>query len=85
MVGIVYLLCAATSLVCAGLLFRGYRRSRALLLFWVGLFFTCLTGENILLFLDNIIFTNVDLWWYRTSLALLAVLSLLYGMIWRQK
>jgi len=85
MVEIAYILCTATSFVCAMLLFRGYRRSRARLLFWTGLFFACLTVENGGLFLDNIVFTNVDLWWYRTLWGLLGVSCLLYGMIWREK
>jgi hypothetical protein len=81
----IYLVCAGTSLACCVLLFRGHRQSRVRLLFWSGLFFAALTAENIGLFLDEIIFPNVDLWWYRTSCGLLAVFFLLYGLIWKQK
>lgn len=85
MVGLVYILCATTSLACVILLFRGYRRRRVRLLVWIAIFFSCLTVENIGLFLDKMVFTNVDLWWYRTLWGVLAVASLLYGMIWREK
>ena len=85
MAAFIYLLCAATSLVCWVLLFRGYRQTRARLLFWVALFFVSLTVENIGLFLDEIIFIHTDLWWYRTSCGLLGVCFLLYGLIWKRK
>lgn len=78
---IVYLLCMGTAFVCCVLLFRGYWQSRARLLFWTALFFAALTVENLGLFLDNIIFPNVDLWWYRTFCGLMAVIFLLYGLI----
>lgn len=85
MAAFIYLLCAATSLVCSLLLFRGYRQSRARLLFWIGLFFAALTLENLGVFLDIIVFPNVDLWWFRASCGLLAVFFLLHGLIWREK
>lgn len=80
---IIYLLCAATSLLVCVLLFRGYRQSCVRLLFWSGLCFAALTLENIFLFLDRIIFPAVDLWVFRITFALLAVLFLLYGLIWK--
>lgn len=82
---IIYLLCAATALVCCVLLFRGYRQSRAPLLFWSGLCFAALTLENTFLFLDVIVFPVTNLWWLRASFAMLAVFFLLYGLIWREK
>ncbi|HEY3931808.1 MAG TPA: DUF5985 family protein [Verrucomicrobiae bacterium] len=81
---IIYLLCTGTALICCVLLFRGWRQSRARLLFWSGLCFAALTLENFVLFLDKFIIPQ-DLFWYRTSLALLAVIFLLYGLIWRIK
>ncbi len=83
--GIIYLLCSGTALACCVLLFRGHRQSRAGLLFWSGLCFATLGLENFVLFLDKIIFLQVDLWWARTSLSLLAVVFLLYGLIWKTK
>lgn len=82
---IIYLLCTGTALACCVLLFRGYRQSGARLLFWTGLFFAALTFENLGLFLDNIIFPNIDLWWYRTLCGLAAVFFLLYGLIFKEK
>lgn len=39
MVSIVYILCAITSLACAVLLLRSFRRTRARLLLWSGISF----------------------------------------------
>ena len=83
--GIIYLLCTGTALVCWILLLRGWRDSRAPLLFWSALCFATLTAENFFLFLDKIIFLNFDLWWWRAGLSLLALSFLLYGLIWKTK
>lgn len=85
MAGGVYLLCMATALVCCILLFRGCRQSGAPLLFWSGLCFATLAAENLVLFLDKIVFLQIDLWWFRSSLTLLALAFLLYGLIWKAK
>jgi Family of unknown function (DUF5985) len=85
MAALLYLLCAATTLVCAALLARGYRRSRQPLLFWSSLCFAILTADNLFLFADRILLPAVDLAVYRLSTALLAVGLLLFGMIWRPK
>ena len=78
---IVYLLCAATALVCTLLLLRGWRQSRVPLLFWSGLCFAALTLENIFLFVDIIVLPNVDLWWWRAAFSLVAVALLLFGLV----
>ncbi|HEX4797138.1 MAG TPA: DUF5985 family protein [Humisphaera sp.] len=78
----VYLLCALTSIACAGLLCRGYFRSRARFLLWSSLCFVALAANNIVLFVDLVILPNVDLLLLRTSLALLGLLVLLFGLIW---
>ncbi|HUB24739.1 MAG TPA: DUF5985 family protein [Tepidisphaeraceae bacterium] len=77
----VYILCALMCAVCAILLFRGWRRSRARLLFWSGLCFAGLTANNILLFLDKITFPNIDLLTLRVSVGLASLMILLYGLI----
>jgi hypothetical protein len=82
MEGTVYLLCAATALVCGGLLFRGLRRSATRLLLWCGLFFLSLALENLILFYDLIIVPDIDLFAVRTSVALVGVMLLLVGLIW---
>jgi hypothetical protein len=79
---LIYLLCAATSLICAGLLFRGYHQSRARLLLWSALCFTGLFLNNVLLVVDVRVGEAVDLSVWRTLPALLGVGALLYGLVW---
>ena len=82
MAGSIYLLCAATSLACAGLLLRGYLRSRARLLLWSGLCFAGLALENLLLIVDVIVFPRVDLALWRGAPAVAGLMLLLYGLVW---
>jgi hypothetical protein len=85
MAELVYALCAATSLLCALLLFRGYRASRSRLLFWASLCFAGLALNNILLFVDLILLPQVDLFVWRSIAALAGMSVLLYGLIWESK
>jgi hypothetical protein len=85
MAELVYLLCAATSIMCAALLLRGYRASRTRLLFWASLCFVGLALNNILLFLDRIELPNIDLFWWRTAPALAGMMVLLFGLIWESR
>jgi hypothetical protein len=79
----VYLLCMATSLLCLILLARSYWRSRTRLLLWSALCFVFLALNNLLLFVDVVVFpVEVDLLPYRQLTSLLAVGVLLYGFIW---
>jgi hypothetical protein len=82
MAALVYLLCAATALTCAVLLLRAWRNSRSHLLFWSGLCFAGLTLNNVLLFLDRVVYVQTDLTNLRLATALAALLLLLYGLIW---
>ena len=59
----VYILCALTSLACAAMLLRGYARSRARFLLWSGLCFVGLTINNVLLFVDKVVFPEVAGFW----------------------
>ncbi|MEO5668405.1 MAG: DUF5985 family protein [Bdellovibrionota bacterium] len=59
---IVYFLCAVLSSGCAFLLFRGYRRDNVRLLLWSSLCFMGLALNNILFFVDVVIFPDVELW-----------------------
>lgn len=77
----VYLLCALTSLACAILLLRSYRRSRMGLILWTSLCFVGLAVNNVLLFLDLVVVLNADLRIWRDIAALIGVSVLLYGMI----
>lgn len=85
MAGIVYGLCALTALLCAWLLVSAYGRSRSKLLLWSGLCFVGLTINNILLVIDKVILPLVDLSTLRSSVSLLAMVVLLYGLIWETK
>ena len=82
---IVYALCAATSLACAALLFRGYRKSAVRLLFWSSLCFLGLTAENAFLFADMVIFPEIDFSAMRRLIGLAALAVLLYGLVWDSK
>lgn len=79
----VYIMCALASLCCAVLLWRGYRRSRARLLLWSALCFAGLTLNNILLFLDKVVYADgPDLSTWRACSALVGVTLLIFGLIW---
>jgi len=82
MEGIVYILCAATCLTCAGLLWRGWRRSRVRLLLWTCLCFVGLALNNAIVFADLVMVPAVDLSLVRNMPALIGLGLLLYGMIW---
>jgi hypothetical protein len=85
MLGLVSLLCAATCLLCAILLFRGYARTGVRLLFWSGLCFTGLMIDNALLYIDTVVFPDVSLVIWRKIPGLIALLLLVYGLIWESK
>jgi hypothetical protein len=79
--GLVYILCALTSFLCAVLLWRGYRRSGARLLWWSAWCFVGLTLNNVLLVADMAI-SEIDLSLIRTIPALIGVALLIFGLIW---
>lgn len=78
----VYVLCLATSSLCAGLLLRAYFRSRARLLLWTALAFVCLALNNLFLVADMVIFPDVNIYILRPTAALAAIAVLLYGFVW---
>jgi hypothetical protein len=79
----VYLLCLATSIVCLILLARSYVRSRMRLLLWSSLCFVFLALNNLLLFIDVVVFpVEIDLLPLRQLSSLISVGVLLYGFIW---
>lgn len=78
----VYLLCLATSLVCAILLARSYLRERSRLLLWVALGFAALAVNNLFLVGDMVVFRQFDLLPARQISGLAAVGLFLYGFIW---
>ena len=84
----VYILCAITSILCAVLLLRGYRASRARLLFWASLCFVFLAINNVILYIDLVIIpasSPIDLFWYRNTAAVIGMLVLVFGLVWESR
>jgi hypothetical protein len=82
MASVVYILCALASLACAVLLWRGYKRSGARLLFWSALCFGGFFLNNLLLIIDLRVVPQVDLALVRILPALLGAAALVYGLVW---
>jgi hypothetical protein len=81
----IYILCALTSIVCAILLIRAYLQTRARLLLWSSLCFAGLMTNNLLLFLDKVVWPDTDmpaLVIGRNAAALLGLSLLVFGLIW---
>ena len=83
--GLVYLLGALVTALCAVLLLRGYVRSRSRLLLWSGLCFAGLTLSNGLLFMDLQLFPEIDLYMWRLGTAAAAMLLLVYGLVFESE
>jgi hypothetical protein len=88
----IYLLCLATSLLCAILLARGYRVSGARLLLWSSLCFIFLSINNLLLVIDFVVYPDTDMALagvsfavVRSLSALIGLLLLVFGLIWDSK
>jgi hypothetical protein len=81
MIELVFILCAVTSLGCAVLLWRGYRRSRIRLLFWSSLCFFGFAVNNGLRLLDVLRSAPESQAWLSALPALLGVSALIYGLI----
>ena len=77
----VYILCALTSLACAGLLARAYSATRVRLLLWCLMCFAGLALNNVLLFVDKVVITDTDLSVWRGLPALAGVAALIYGLV----
>ena len=82
MTAAMYLLCAATSFLCTVVLLRNYWIRGARLLLWSGLCFAGLTLDNVTLFLDIVVFPEVDLSLYRKVGTLVGLMLLIYGLVW---
>jgi hypothetical protein len=85
MANVVYSLCALTSIVCAALLIQGFLRTRSRLLLWSSLCFVGLVINNLVLVVDRIFVPDVDLYTVRLFSALVALVLLVYGLIWEAK
>ena len=81
----VYLLCALTSVLCAGLLFRSYRGNRSRLLLWSTLCFVGLAMNNILVFVDLVLVPEIDLRLLRSLAAIVGLSTLVIGLVWESR
>lgn len=82
---LVYVLCALTSVLCAGLLLRSYLANRSRLLLWSTLCFVGLALNNIMLFVDLVLVPDFDLRWFRSGSALTAMGLLTVGLVWESR
>lgn len=83
---LVYVLCALTSVLCAGLLLRSYLRNKSRLLLWSTLCFVGLALNNILLFVDLVVVPYaVDLRLFRSGSAIVGLALLTIGLIWESR
>ena len=81
----IYLLCAAASLVVALMLLRQYLKSRTRLLLWSLVCFTGLAANNVLVYIDLVVYTGVDLSVYRSAAGAAAMAAMLYGLVWETR
>lgn len=77
----IYGLCTVTSACCAWLLVRAFFASRARLLFWGSVCFALFAINNLVLLLDLVFLSSVNLVIVRNISALLAVCAMLYGLV----
>ena len=85
MEAIIYALRALTTLLCATLLLLRYVRAKQRLLLWSGLCFCGLALSNLLVFVDLVLLTKVDLFLWRLDTAIVGMAFLLYGLIWERR
>jgi hypothetical protein len=78
----VYIFGFLVTLACGVLLFRAYSAVRKRLLLWSAVCFCGLALSNLLVFVDLVLLPNVDLYLLRLITAAIAMLLLLYGLIW---
>jgi hypothetical protein len=77
---LIYLLCAATSLVASWMLLRYYFLSRTPLLLWSCIGFAGLAVNNVLVYLDLVLFQEVDLSIVRTLTGAIGMIAIVYGL-----
>jgi|KBSSwiStaDraftv2_1062776.scaffolds.fasta_scaffold602907_1 hypothetical protein len=82
---VIYLLCLATSLLCAYLLVRAYWRVKTKLLIWSAACFAMLALNNLVLAVDVLLLPTVDLTFLRLVTSLMAAAVLLFGFIWESR
>ncbi len=68
--------------MCTFLLLRAYTRVRLRLLLWSAICFAGLTIANALVFVDIVVVPDVDLYLWRLGVGALAMVLLLFGLVW---
>ena len=76
----VYGLCALTSLVCFGLLYRQHRRAPSRLALRSSMAFLCFAIANLILFTDRIVLPEIDLRIWRNLANLIGAIILLFAL-----
>ena len=84
MAKVIYVISVFTSLFCAGLMIRSYRRTGVRLAFWTSLCFVGFALHNAVQLWDLMV-PAIDLGAWRTLIALTSVSTLLFGLIWEQR
>ena len=84
MAEVVYFCGAVISSACAFLLARNYFKSRARILLWIAVSFGFLALNHTFVFIDLVLFPDVDLWgsFLRNLLFACAGVSLAAGLVW---
>lgn len=82
---VVYMLGAFISLCCGVLLLRSYGHVKKRLLLWSGLCFVGLALSNVFIFVDLVMFPEINLYPMRLGTAAGSMLLLLYGLIWESE
>lgn len=82
MAGVVYMLSAVTSLLCAILLLFHFKRTRVRLLLWNGICFASLSVNNFILYVDFEVVPQTDLSLIRLLPGFIGSVILLSGLIW---
>lgn len=85
MATVVYVLCAVTSALCAGLLLRSWLVDRVRLLLWSALCFVGLAVNNLILVVSESVLPDLELQVLRDLSGLVAVSILLFGLIWESR
>jgi len=83
---LIYVLCSITALICAVMLLLGSRRTGSRMLFWSGLCFAGLAFTNLVVVVDALhVFPDENFSSLRLGSALVALMLLLYGLIFEEK
>lgn len=79
----IYVLCMLTSIACAVLLLRSYRRSKSALLLTSSICFIGFAIHNLLLVVDLVwLPESIDLSLLRGVVGLISVAAMVFGLVW---